>query len=188
MIFGRSSNFPASITIDQLITSSSFIIEGDVGQTIDAPGDINGDGIADLIFSGDFTKYRYVVFGSSGFPLKLNTTDLNGSNGFRIENSVTTLNTSQYYQVKAIGDINGDSFKDLAVDGYVLFGRSSFSATIDLKDLNGTNGFKIDDFTLDYLHSYSKYGDFNADGLDDIAMVHLNDIYIIYGKKLGILV
>ncbi|MDP5202286.1 HYR domain-containing protein [Flavobacterium sp. DG2-3] len=184
VIFGRSSNFPASATIDQLITSPSFVIEGDVGQTVEASGDINGDGIADLIFSGDYTKYRYVVFGSSSLPSKINTSSLNGSNGFRIENSATALNTSQYYQFKALGDLNGDSFKDLAIDNYILFGKPSFSSTVDLKDLDGTNGFKIDAFMLDYLDFYTGYGDFNADGLDDMAVVYINNIYIVYGKKI----
>ncbi|ABQ05017.1 T9SS C-terminal target domain-containing protein [Flavobacterium johnsoniae] len=183
IIFGSNTNFPASLNIDDLTSSSSFIIEGDVGQTIEAPGDINGDGIVDLIFSGDFTKYRYVVFGTSGLPAKLNTSSLNGTNGFRIENSANTLSTNQYYQVKALGDVNGDSFNDVGIDNYVLFGKSSFPSTFDLKDLNGTNGFKIIINTLEYLHEYSGYGDFNADGMDDIAVVYQNHIYIVYGRN-----
>ncbi|WP_289665489.1 HYR domain-containing protein [Flavobacterium panacagri] len=183
IVFGRNAAFPASINIDDLTNSSSLIIEGDVGKTIEAPGDINGDGIPDIIFSGDYTKYRYVVFGASGLPVKLNTSNLNGTNGFRIENSVNALDASQYYQVKALGDINGDSYNDLGIDNYVLFGNAVFPSNVDLKDLNGANGFKFNMYTLEYLDEYKGYGDFNGDGIDDMAIVYIDNIYIVYGKK-----
>ncbi len=59
--------------------------------------------------------------------------------------------------VSSGGDINGDGYDDILVgapasnvhgatgDAYVVFGKASgFDATLSLRDLNGTNGFRIE--------------------------------------------
>ncbi|GGF21439.1 hypothetical protein GCM10011518_33290 [Flavobacterium limi] len=182
VIFGRSTNFPAVVGIESLNSSNAFIIEGDIGRTLTGLGDTNGDGISDIIIAGEDNKYRYVVYGSSTLPAKLSTTSINGTNGFKIENSATPLKASEYFEVRGLGDVNGDNFNDIGINSYILFGKSSNSAIVDLKDLDGTNGFKINNFDFEYLHNYNSYGDFNNDGFDDILLPLNQDIYILYGK------
>jgi prepilin-type N-terminal cleavage/methylation domain-containing protein len=119
-----------------------------------AVGDINGDGIPDLLiaFSGVSTcTTAAVVFGTAaGFPNPLPLNSLNGTNGFLI-------NTNTGYQEVgyslAIGDINGDGYGDIVMtEGwfaqesiYVIFGHANpWSASIGAESqLNGTNGFKV---------------------------------------------
>src|SRR4051812_25203679 len=79
------------VDLTQLSKTGGFRIDGqsaneNVGLTVSAAGDINGDGIADVIVaSGGTGSAAYVVFGSdSGFPIDLSLGALDGTNGFKI--------------------------------------------------------------------------------------------------------
>ncbi|WP_348799757.1 HYR domain-containing protein [Flavobacterium adhaerens] len=182
ILFGRSTNFPSIVDIESINSSNSFIVEGDIGKNLAGIGDVNGDGISDVAISGD-NEFRYVVYGSASLPAKINTTGLNGSNGFKIQNSTSPLKTSYYFEVRSAGDLNGDSFNDIGINNFVLFGKSATPAVVDLKDLDGTNGFKMNGSEFEYLHSYNSFGDFNNDGFDDYLLPYqFSKIYVIYGK------
>ncbi|MBZ4044172.1 HYR domain-containing protein [Flavobacterium hibisci] len=181
ILFGRSTNFPSVVDIESINSSNSFIVEGDIGTNLAGIGDVNGDGISDVAISGD-DQFRYIVYGSASLPAKLSTTSLNGSNGFKIENSATPLKTSYYFEIRSAGDINGDSYNDIGINNFILFGKSTSTPVVDLKDLDGTNGFKMNGSEFEYLHSYSSFGDFNKDGFDDYLLPYSSKIYVIYGK------
>ena len=112
------------------------------GDSVSSAGDINGDGIDDLIIgapgadpNGRTSGSSYVVFGSGGgFSSTLNLSTLNGLNGFRI-NGVAAGDRSGG-SVSSAGDINGDGIDDLIIrafgavpngtnsgSSYVVFGR-----------------------------------------------------------------
>eukprot|EP01025_Chloroclados_australasicus_P019104 TRINITY_DN20290_c0_g1_i4.p1 TRINITY_DN20290_c0_g1~~TRINITY_DN20290_c0_g1_i4.p1 ORF type:complete len:364 (-),score=43.49 TRINITY_DN20290_c0_g1_i4:33-1124(-) len=165
--------FPATIELSDLdgqIGLLAFGAAGDYAGTSVAPtGDINADGIDDLIigapgsFSGrDPAAGRaYVVFGrTGGFPEPIDLVTLDGLHGFRIESG----NRSACGQtVAAAGDINGDGIDDFMVAApyasfggptseegavYVIFGRDSssgetFPAVLDPTTLDGSNGFAV---------------------------------------------
>ncbi|MBH8555370.1 FG-GAP repeat protein, partial [Nostocaceae cyanobacterium CENA357] len=199
VVFGSSSGFNASLNLSSLDGSNGFVINGinsfdSSGSSVSSAGDINGDGIDDLIIGASSAdpngQYRagssYVVFGrSSGFNASLNLSSLDGSNGFVING----INSDDYSggSVSSAGDINGDSFDDLIIgasnaspngqyqagSSYVVFGSSSgFNASLNLSSLDGSNGFVINGINNDDSsgRSVSSAGDINGDSFDDLII------------------
>jgi hypothetical protein len=194
---GSSSN----LNLSALNGSNGFVINGiaafdRLGISVSSAGDINGDGIDDLMigaFGADpngntFAGASYVVFGGNGVgsSSNLNLSALNGSNGFVI-NGIAASDFSGI-SVSSAGDINGDGIDDLIVgaygadpngngyagESYVVFGGSGVgsSGNLNLSALNGSNGFVINGITAyDFSGiSVSSAGDINGDGIDDLIV------------------
>ena len=164
------------------------------GFSVSSAGDINGDGFDDLIVgailadpNGSASGASYLVFGGSnvGNSGTIELSSLDGSNGFAL-NGIKS-NDFSGYSVSNAGDINGDGTDDLIIgavfasrnedtvvgQSYVVFGASNVgsSGTIELSDLDGSNGFVINAIDLDRLgFSVSNVGDFNGDGTDDLIV------------------
>ncbi|MCC5633711.1 hypothetical protein LC613_40515 [Nostoc sphaeroides CHAB 2801] len=198
VIFGKRGGFSSSIELSILNGSDGFKINGispddRSGYAVSSAGDINGDGLDDLLIGSYFASpngisyagQSYVVFGSrNGFAANLDLSTLNGSNGFKI-NGIAEFDVSGA-AVSSAGDVNGDGFDDLLIgapyaspngfksgQSYVVFGnRKGFSADLDLSTLNGSNGFKINGILpVDIAGvAVSGTGDVNGDGFDDLLI------------------
>ncbi|PXX16588.1 FG-GAP repeat protein [Nitrosomonas ureae] len=204
VVFGKVSGFSAAMDLSSLDGSNGFRLDGTAndssGWSVSNAGDVNGDGLNDLIIGafgadpdGYSTGSSYVVFGkTAGFSAAMDLSSLDGSNGFRLDG----VGESDFsgFSVSNAGDINGDGFDDLIVgapganSSYVVFGKvSGFSAAMDLSSLNGSNGFRLDGVALDDRSgwSVSTAGDVNGDGFDDLIVgaPGANSSYVIFGRS-----
>ncbi|NET59439.1 MAG: hypothetical protein F6K47_25840 [Symploca sp. SIO2E6] len=197
VVFGTTEGFDSTFDLKNLDGSNGFRLDGesesdDSGFAVSSAGDINGDGIDDLIIgaprannNGSFSGSSYVVFGSTkGFDSTFDLASLDGSNGFRLDGE--SESDASGWSVSDAGDINGDGIDDLiigaiAVDNngsfsgssYVVFGTTDgFDSTFDLDSLDGSNGFRLDgEAAADFSGiSVSGAGDINGDGIDDLII------------------
>jgi len=196
------STFDAELSLSTLDEETGVRIIGELpgeiaGNSVASAGDVNGDGIADIIVGarradpqGNSSGAAYVIFGTqAGFPADLDLSTLDGTNGFKINGAVAGEEAG--ISVAAAGDVNGDGIDDLIVGAqgfdlngttaggesagaaYVVYGTDGgFESEIDLVALNSATGFRITgaakgDFTG---FSTSSAGDINADGIDDIIV------------------
>ena len=202
VVFGGSVvGSGGSLNLSDLDGVNGFVINGiDMGdffgRSVSSAGDINGDGVDDVIISATSAfpngvrnaGESYVVFGSRdiGSGGTLNLSDLDGVNGFVI-NGIDPFDLSGT-SVSGAGDINGDGvddviigasnadtdFGDRAGESYVVFGGRDvgIGGLLNLSDLDGVNGFVINgiDQYDESGTSVSSAGDINGDGMDDVII------------------
>ena len=199
VVFGSSDGFTANVELSALDGTNGFVINGveagdNAGGSVSSAGDVNGDGIDDLIIGAPDSDPNgnssagesFVVFGSpSGFTAEVELSALNGTNGFNINGIDQGDNSGS--SVSSAGDVNGDGIDDLIIgasyadpndinlagESYVVFGSNGgFDASIELSALDGTNGFVINGIESIDLSGFSvsSAGDFNGDGIDDLII------------------
>jgi Ca2+-binding RTX toxin-like protein/alpha-tubulin suppressor-like RCC1 family protein len=215
VVFGKTGS--TAIDLSAIAAGSGgFVINGqcagDVsGKSVAAAGDLNGDGLADLIVGvgsvdaagGPNAARSYVVFGKSGGAAVELSAIANGAGGFAI--NVEQPDQQSEVSVSAVGDVNGDGLADLIVGrpdlnagrSYVVFGQTG-NATVELSAIvNGSGGFVIDgQFGGDWSGgSVASAGDVNGDGLADLIVgadshtpggrVEAGSSYVVFGKSGG---
>ena len=172
------------------------------GHSVEGAGDINNDGLDDLIVGAPGAGYNdrsdsgsaYIVFGKDGDTDPVDLAEIGGSGnskGFRIDGTETSSWTG--YSVAGVGDVGGDRCADVIVgapwesslggSAYVVFGDCSSNpsspSNVDLASL-GSRGFRIN--KPGYIGSgdmvgwsVAGAGDINADGKADVVVGSSND-------------
>lgn len=174
-----------------------FVIQGDAagdtaGRSVSSAGDVNGDGIEDLIIGapngddgGSAAGEAYVIYSVAGsLRTRIDLSTLTASDGFVIQGDAASDQAGR--SVSSAGDVNGDGIDDLIIgantgddggvnagEAYVIYGVAGNTRTrIDLTGLAASDGFSIrGDEAGDFAgYSVSSAGDVNGDGLDDLVV------------------
>ncbi len=193
----QAQAFAPVVQLACLDGSSGFRLDGEavedsLGSSVSTAGDVNGDGIDDLLIGASFAdpngKYSgssYVVFGrSTGFDPVIGLSSLDGTSGYRLDG--VTEGDRSGRSVSTAGDVNGDGYDDLLIgapganpngitsgSSYVVFGHSTgFNSVIGLSSLDGSSGFRLDGVSENDQSgsSVSTAGDINGDDIDDLLI------------------
>lgn len=185
-----------------------------LGMAVCAAGDVNGDGIDDIIISAPNASPSrskagcvYVIYGKTGTASNIDLANgLLNTQGFRIIGAAANNNIGS--AIAQAGDFNGDGFDDILIGtelvsqsssrDYLIFGKSSGISDIDLASFSITQGLVISGAETGDLsgHAINGAGDINGDGIDDIMIgvanrdplsrTNAGSAYVVFGKTSGL--
>lgn len=198
VIFGSQSAYPARIDVStDLNGNNGFRITGAAinqsGFVVNGAGDVNGDGLADMLIGSWSSGIAsvYMLFGqnpqNSNSPATVDLNSLNSTQGVAFTDGIA--NSFFGGAVAGIGDINHDGIDDFAIGApmtstvgsnqvgktYVVFGsKTAFTTSpMNINSLvNGSNGFQVNGMNTAGRSGWAVAGagDISGDGIADFAI------------------
>jgi hypothetical protein len=209
VVFGKADDDPVQLG-SLADDDAGFAIDSEpespyTGRSIDGAGDVNGDGLADLVIQGDAGEFGevprvYVVFGKADTQTVSLADVAAGVGGFAIDGGDAPELALAY--VAGAGDVDGDGLGDLIIgcnaspQSYVVFGKADTSPVSVAAVIGGEGGFVLvpENDAAYYNFSVGPAGDVDGDGLADVIVGNpaadggaseSGRIYVVFGKAGG---
>ncbi|HEY0870794.1 MAG TPA: FG-GAP-like repeat-containing protein, partial [Acidothermaceae bacterium] len=149
------------------VASGLGLSDEQFGNQLDGTGDVNGDGLSDIIVGTTDGQHAYLYLGTSGtFSPSAPAVTFSGDG--------TTVLFG--YGVAQIGDIDADGREDIAISDpgslkvFIYKGRSVWPLTMGPADANYVVSTDASYVGSAFATSIARLGDFNGDGVDDFAI------------------
>ena len=114
VVYGGTA-LPVSVELSALNGTTGFRLNGistsdglgHANQAVSGAGDVNVDGIDDILIGAPWVGSSYVVYGGTALPGTFELSTLNGSNGFTARGAA--------WSVSGAGHVNGDGIDDIVI-------------------------------------------------------------------------
>ncbi len=188
LFMNTDGSVDSTVKINDLTTNGPALDESySYGASVSFVGDINDDGVVDIAVGADSDGSLGAGRGSM-FIHFMNidgsidsTTKINGNTS----NGPTLLNNGLYgSSIRGIGDLNADGVEDIAVGApgdsllgatYLHFMNEDASIYRTFKMTSANQDGLVLSLGASYGYSIAHLGDFNSDGVEDIAVGALNE-------------